>query len=75
MLDVASGDEHLVAPKAGRSDDPFPPEVSGPSWSPDGSQLVYPYPRDPFIVDDDGPIDESYRTKAYESFKLAKARF
>lgn len=59
VLDVTSGTERLVAQNVGRT-----PEISGAAWSPDGTRLVYPYPRDPFPVDlgEDGILDESYDT-------------
>jgi Tol biopolymer transport system component len=60
VLDVHSGSERLVAEHVGRRR-----EVSGAAWSPDGTRLVYPYPRDAYIIERDpveGPIDESYDT-------------
>ncbi len=59
ILDVETGAEQLVAEHVGRTR-----EISGAAWSPDGTRLVYPYPRDPFLVDlgSDGIIDESYDT-------------
>lgn len=59
VLDVDNGTERLVAQHVGRTR-----EISGAAWSPDGTRLAYPYPRDPFPVDfgEDGIIDESYAT-------------
>lgn len=59
VLDVNGGTELLVAEHVGRTQ-----EISGAAWSPDGSRLVYPYPREPFLVDlgSDGVLDESYET-------------
>jgi dipeptidyl aminopeptidase/acylaminoacyl peptidase len=59
VLDVDTGAERRVAEHVGRDT-----TISGAAWSPDGSRLVYPYPRDRWLVDSgaDGFIDESYDT-------------
>ena len=60
VLDIRSGAERLIAEHVGRRR-----EISGAAWSPDGARLVYPYPRDPFLIERDpveGVIDESYDT-------------
>ena len=60
VIDVDTGAERLVAEHVGRTR-----EISGAAWSPDGTRLVYPYPRDPWLVDlgqPDGLVDESYDT-------------
>jgi Tol biopolymer transport system component len=59
VLDVDTGAERMVAEHVGRDR-----TISGAAWSPDGSRLVYPYPRDRWLVDSgaDGFIDESYDT-------------
>jgi Tol biopolymer transport system component len=59
VLDVDTGVEQMIAAHVGRDT-----TISGAAWSPDGSRLVYPYPRDRWLVDSgaDGFIDESYDT-------------
>jgi len=58
------GGDHLVAPQVGRGPaGPRQTTVTAAAWSPDGTRLVYPFPRPPFIVmDGDETIDESYET-------------
>lgn len=64
VADASGAGDHLVAPEVGRG--PVDSEystVTAAAWSPDGTRLVYPYPRPPNIVmDDDETIDQSYET-------------
>lgn len=47
----------------GRPEPDSPHEVSGAAWSPDGTRLVYAFPRAPFTVGEgDDAIDQSYDT-------------
>jgi len=59
-LDVASGDVVALAAQVGRNGQGLTPAA----WSPDGTRLLYPHPRPPWVVEfDDGEIvDESYST-------------
>lgn len=59
--ELATGNEVLASPTLGRNRG-----TSNPAWSPDGTRLVYPFPRDPFIVGDpDDSTDESYATSLH----------
>jgi hypothetical protein len=62
IVDANGDNERRVAAKTGRIRNGQ--SFLGPAaWSPDGTQLAYPYPRDPFIVDQDGiMVDESGAT-------------
>jgi Tol biopolymer transport system component len=67
VIDAAGRNERLVAAKTGRqrkiNDFIYATTLSPAAWSPDGTQLAYPYPREPFIiVDGSDMIDESYGT-------------
>ncbi|HTL33391.1 MAG TPA: hypothetical protein VL326_09710 [Kofleriaceae bacterium] len=56
VLDVVVGVERKIAEQVGRRR-----EISGAAWSPDGTRMVYPYPREAYPVGEDG-LDESYDT-------------
>lgn len=65
VLEVDDLEEHMVAEHVGRGrpEPDSPHEVSGAAWSPDGTRLVYPFPRTPYPVEgDDGVLDQSYDT-------------
>src|SRR6185503_11951738 len=57
-IDASGADERLIAPKTGRErlgeNGQVRSTTLGPAaWSPDGTQLAYPYPRDPYLVEVD----------------------
>ena len=66
-IDAGGGNELLVAERAGRqraiNGNVYSTTIGPAAWSPDGTRLAYPYPRDPRIIDMDGDlVDESYAT-------------
>lgn len=59
VANADGGGAHRVAARVGRA----ARSVSAPAWSPDSNRLIYPYPREPWIVSDgDETVDESYET-------------
>jgi len=59
VLEVDSLEARLVAPHVGRERPDSTHELSAAAWSPDGTRLLYPYQRMPFVVEG---LDESYDT-------------
>lgn len=67
VADANGRNEQVVAMTVGRqrkiNDFVYSTTLGPAAWSPDGTQLAYPYPREPFIVNDgEDMIDESYGT-------------
>jgi Tol biopolymer transport system component len=70
VVDVSGRNERLVAPMTGRqrkiNDNVYSTTLGPAAWSPDGTKLAYPYPREPHIIEADGDlIDESAGTTVH----------
>jgi hypothetical protein len=63
VLEVDSLEARLVAPHVGRERPDSTHQLSAAAWSPDGTRLLYPYQRMPFLVGEGvDQIDQSYDT-------------